>query len=73
MNTNVNLLEKCNRDWLNLLKDLGAEMKAAEEKEYDRVAEEAEGFVEVLLNAKEAVARLQTWLVRIQKRIEGLC
>ena len=35
MNTNVNLLERCNRDWVNLLKDLGAKMKAAEEKEYD--------------------------------------
>ena len=27
MNTNVNLLEKCNRDWVNLLKDLGELLK----------------------------------------------
>ena len=35
MNNNVNLLEKCNRDWVNLLKNLGAKMKAVEEKEYN--------------------------------------
>ena len=67
MNTNVNLLEKCNRDWVNLLKDLGAERKTAEEKEYDRMGEGEEGFVEVLLDAKEAVARLQARLVWITK------
>ena len=67
MNTKVNLLERCNRDWVNLLKDLGAETKAAEEKEYDQVAEGVEGFVEVLLDVKEAVARLQARLVRITK------
>ena len=38
MNTNVNLLERCNRDWMNLLKDLLGESKATEENEYDRVA-----------------------------------
>ena len=59
MNANVNLLEKCNCDWVNLLKDLRAEIKTAKEKEYDQVAEGAEGFVEVLLNAKKALTRLQ--------------
>ena len=34
MNTNVNLLEYCNCDWVNLLNDLGAKMKAAEETEW---------------------------------------
>ena len=38
MNTNVNLLERYNRDWMNLLKDLSGESKATEENEYDRVA-----------------------------------
>ena len=67
MNTNVNLLERCNRDWVDLLKDLGAKTKVAEEKEYDQVAEGVEGFVEVLLDAKESVTKLQARLVRITK------
>ena len=66
-NTNVNLLERCNCDWVNLLKDLGAKTKVAKEKEYDRVAEGVEGFVEVLLDAKESVTKLQARLVRITK------
>ena len=52
---------------MNLLKDLGHKRKTSEEKEYDRVAEETEGFVEVLLNVNEAVARLQAKLAQITK------
>ena len=33
MNTKDNLIARCNRDWENLLKDLGTEKKAAEEKD----------------------------------------
>ena len=33
MNTNDNLIAMCNRDWENLLKGLGTETKAAEEKD----------------------------------------
>ena len=67
MNTNLNLLERCNRDWGNLLKDLSGEEKAAEEKEYNRVAGGNEGFVEMMLNSNEAVARLRARLRQIAK------
>ena len=33
MTTNVNLLERCNRDWVNLLKELSGEAKTAEDTE----------------------------------------
>ena len=47
--TNVSLLECCNRDWANLLKDLkGDEKVEAEEKEYHRVADGSEGYIELL-------------------------
>ena len=67
MNTNLSLLERCNRDWGNLLKDLSGEEKAAEEKEYNRVAGGNEGFVEMMLNLNEAVAQLRARLRRIAK------
>ena len=62
MTTNVNLLERCNRDWVNLLKELSGEAKAAEDTEYNRVAGGNEGFIEVLVNSSEAVARMRTRL-----------
>ena len=34
MNTNVNLLERCNHDWVNLLKDLSGETKTVKDTEY---------------------------------------
>ena len=38
INSNVSLLERCNRDWSSLLKDLKNEDWSKEEKEYQRVA-----------------------------------
>ena len=32
--TNVSLLEKCNKDWSNVLKEAKGDAKATEEKEY---------------------------------------
>jgi len=32
------LLERCNRDWVNVLKDLRGEEKTKEEKEYEQVS-----------------------------------
>ena len=46
----------------NLLKDLKTEEKVKEEKEYQRVAERNEGYVEILMEANELVARLETHL-----------
>ena len=62
MTANVNLLERCNRDWVNLLKELLGEAKTPEDTEYNRVAEGNEGFIEVLVNLSEAVARMRTRL-----------
>jgi len=36
--SSVSLLERCNRDWTNVLKDLKGDDKAKEEKEYHRLA-----------------------------------
>ena len=69
MTTNVNLLEKCNRD--QLLKELAGEAKTAEDTEYNRVAGGNEDFIEVWVNSSEAVARMRTRLERIvKKRLE---
>ena len=56
INTNVSLLERCNRDWANLLKDLKSEEKGKEEKEYQQIAEGSEGYIEILMEANEVVA-----------------
>ena len=45
-----------------LLKDLKTEEKVKEEKEYQRVAEGSEGYIEILMEANELFARLATRL-----------
>ena len=70
INTNVSLLERCNRDWANLLKDLKSEERGKEEKEYQRVAEGNEGYIETLMEANEVVdleARLKA-ITRTRER-----
>ena len=59
INTNVSLLERCNRDWSSLLKDLKSEERSKEEKEYQRVADGSEGYIEILMNTNEMVVCLQ--------------
>ena len=70
MNNNISILERCNRDWVSLLKGLKGEEKTAEEKEHTRVGEGTEGYIEVLLNAGELVSRLKSRLKRIVRKIE---
>ena len=60
INTSISFLERCNRDWANLLKDLKGEEKGKEEKEYQLVAEGNEGYIEALMEANELVAQLET-------------
>ena len=75
INTNVSLLERCNHDWSSLLKDLKTEDRSKEEKEYQRVAEGSEGYIEILMDANEMVARLQSRLkliARARTRIKTL-
>ena len=68
------LLERCNRDWSIVLKDMKGEEKSKEEAEYQRFSEGEESFVETLLDAGDVVARLQSRLKVIAKtkaRIDG--
>ena len=70
INANVSLLERCNRDWSSLLKDLKGDERSKEEKEYQRVAEGSEGYIEMLMDANEMVARLQGRLKLIARARE---
>ena len=67
---NISILEHCNHDWADLLKDLKGEEKVKEEKEHQKLAEGSEGCIEVLLDTNEVVARLQTRLRVIARRKE---
>ena len=64
ININVSLLERCNRNWSSLLKDLKNEDRSKEEKEHQPVAEGSEGYIEILMDANEMVARLQSRIAR---------
>ena len=57
ISSNITLLEKCNKDWSNILKELKGDAKVTEESEYTRVADGEDGFIEVLLVATEVLAR----------------
>ena len=52
ISTNIALLEKCNNDWSNILKELKDDAKVTEEREYARASEGEDGLIEVLLNGK---------------------
>jgi len=55
VNIDISLLERCDRDWVNLLKDLRGDEKVKEEKELERVAEGRKGYI---LDAGDVVAQL---------------
>ena len=52
ISTTITLLEKCNDDWLNILKELKDDTKVTEEHEYARITEGEDGLIEALLNGK---------------------
>ena len=64
------LLERCNRDWSEVLKDLKGEEKTKEEKKLHELADGHEGYVELLLDAGETVVFLQTRLKVISREQE---
>ena len=72
MNTNISLLERCNCNWVSLLKDLRGDEKVKEEQELERVAEGGEGYIEVLLDAGDVVARLEARIRQILRKKEWL-
>ena len=72
LSTNVALLEKCNDKWKSLLgsKDLKGDSKAVEEKEHAWAIEDEGGIIELQLDAREVIARLQARLNRILRAQE---
>jgi len=73
LKNSVSILERCNRDWSSVLKDLkGEEKEVKEEKELQKMVDGNEGYVELLLDAGESVARLETRLKRISTEQEKI-
>ena len=70
ISSNIALLEKCNRDWSNILKELKGDTKVTEESEYTRVSDGEDGFIEVLLVATEVLARLKARITIISRKRE---
>ena len=72
LSTNVALLEKCNDEWKSLLgsKDLKGDSKTVQEKEYAWAIEGEGGIIELQLDAREVIARLQARLNRILRAQE---
>ena len=68
ISTNIALLEKCNNDWSNLLKELKDDEKVTEEREYARVCEGEDRLIEALLTGNEVLARLKARMIILQKR-----
>ena len=58
MNTNICLLERCNRDLASLLKEFEGDEWTKEEEEHQKVTEGSEGFIEVLLDAGKNIVHL---------------
>ena len=56
---NISMLERCNKDWTGIMKDLKGEAKPTDEKEYARAAEGGRGFIEAIIVGNKVVARLK--------------
>ena len=72
--TNINLLERCNSDWLALLKELNGDEKAVEERECSWAAKGDNGLIELMLDSKETASCLNERLAkvtRLQERARG--
>ena len=59
------MLERCNRDWTRIMKDLKGEAKAIDKKGYARTAEGGEGFIEAIIIGNQVVARLKVKITLI--------
>ena len=68
--SNIALLERCNQEWTTLLHGMKGEERAAEEKEYLWAADGDEGLIELLLDSRETVARLEARLAQVLRRAE---
>ena len=70
LTTNVSLLEKCNKDWSNILKETKGDAKVNEEKEYSRATDGENGFIEVMFIANEVISRLKARVTLISRKRE---
>ena len=68
LTTNVSLLEKCNKDWSNVLKEAKGDAKATEEKEYSRATDGETGFIELMFAANEVISRLKARVTLISRK-----
>jgi len=68
--TNLSLLERCNDDWIKLLKELDGEQKEKEDKEYSWAAEGTDGIIELLIDSKETASRLEARLTLVLRKRE---
>ena len=72
LSTNSLLLERCNKDWSNILKDAKGEVKATEEHEYTRATKGENSFIELMLTANDTIARLKGRITLILRNREGV-
>ena len=72
LSTNSLLLERCNKYWSNILKDVKGEVKATEEREYAQATEGKNNFIELMLTANDTIARLKGRITMILRKREGV-
>lgn len=72
ISTTITLLEKCNDDWSNILKELKDDTKVTKDSEYACVTEGEDWLIEALLNGKKVLARLKARITIIQREREQI-
>ena len=70
LSSNIAMLERCNKDWSTLLKETKGDAKVTEEREYARMAEGDEGFIEIMLVANDVLSRLKAKVTLISRKRE---
>ena len=65
---NILMLERRNKDWTGIMKDLKGKAKATNEKEYACAAEGDKGFIEAIIVGNEVVARLKAKITFISRK-----
>jgi len=69
--TNITLLECCNQEWTTLVNVMeSGDDKDTEEKEYLWATDGDGGLIELLLDSKETVGRLEAHLARVLRKAE---
>jgi len=67
---NIALLEKCNKDWSNILRETKGDAKVTEEHKYAKVSEGENGFIDVLMVANKVLVRLKARIILISRKRE---